>query len=50
MNISEIKEKIIEGNKLALRRLIEKKKKEDSYIVVSEKGKVVKLKAKNIRL
>lgn len=50
METSEIKAKIIEGNRLALKKLVEQKKKEDSFLVVSEKGKVVKVSAKNIKL
>lgn len=50
METATIKAKIIEGNKLALKRLVEKKKQEDSFLVVSEKGKVVKVNAKNIKL
>jgi hypothetical protein len=50
MKPSEIKSKIIEGNKPALKCLIEKKKKEDFFIIVSNKGKVTKLMATDIKL
>lgn len=50
MQASEIRNKIIEGNKLALKRLIEKKKKENSFIIISNKGKVEKVYAWNIQL
>lgn len=50
MQASEIRNKIIEGNKLALKRLIEKKKKENSYLLISNKGKVEKVYARNIHL
>ncbi|WP_157576845.1 hypothetical protein [Asinibacterium sp. OR53] len=50
METTEIKAKIIEGNRLALKKLVEKKKKEGSFLLVSEKGKVVKVNAKDIKL
>lgn len=50
MHASEIRNKIIEGNKLALKRLVEKKKKENSFLIISNKGKVEKVNAWNIKL
>lgn len=50
IKISEIKSKVIEGNKLALKRLVEKKKKENSFLIFSDKGKIVKIQAKDIKL
>ena len=44
----DIKEKFLKGGKLAIERLIERKRKDNSYIVVSENGKVVKLNARDI--
>jgi len=49
MKASEIKSKIIEGNKLALLRLIEKKKKENSHLIISNNGKVEKVNARDIK-
>ena len=46
----EIREKFIKGGKLAIARLIDRKRRDNAYIVVSEKGKVVKLNAKDIKL
>ena len=48
MKQNDITEKILAGTQLAIQRLIEQKRKEDSYIVVSENGKVVKLWARDI--
>jgi len=50
MNTSDIKNKILQGSKLAIKRLIDRKKKEDSYLIVSDQGKVVKVKASNIKM
>ncbi len=44
----EIKDKILKGGKLAIERLIDRKRKDNACIVVSEKGKVVKLNAKDL--
>jgi hypothetical protein len=46
----EITSKILEGMKLAFERLIEEKKKENSFLVFSENGKVVKVYAKDIKI
>lgn len=42
----EIKDKVLKGGKLAIERLLDRKRKDNSYVVVSEKGKVVRLNAK----
>lgn len=49
-SLENIEKKIIEGTKLAIQRLIEKEKKEDGYLVFSDKGKVIKVKARDIKL
>ena len=46
----EIFTKFLEGTKLAIARLIERKKKEDGYLVISQNGKVVKVKAADIKI
>ena len=43
MTQTDIKDKVLKGGKLAIDRLIEKKRKDNSFIVVSENGKVVKV-------
>ncbi|WP_290795342.1 hypothetical protein [Flavihumibacter sp. UBA7668] len=48
MKTKEIKTKILEGNRLALNKLIAKKKKENSFLVFSQNGKVVKIYAKDL--
>ncbi len=50
MNRADLKEKILTGSKLAIKKLIEKKQQEDAYLIVSEKGKVIKVKARDIKL
>ena len=43
-------DKITEGVKLAIRRLIERTQKENGELVVSKNGKVVRIKARSIKL
>ena len=45
----KIFDKVTEGVKLAIERLIEKTKKEDGELVISRDGKIVKVKAKELR-
>jgi hypothetical protein len=49
MTQTEIKDKFLEGGKLAIERLLEKKRKDNSFIVVSDNGKVVRLDAKTLK-
>ena len=49
MKQNGIAEKVLKGTQLAIRRLTEQKRKDDSYLVVSENGKVVKLWARDIK-
>lgn len=44
-----LREKIIKGARLAVERLIEESKKNDDYLVFSEKGKIVKVKARKLK-
>ena len=46
---SELRDKLIAGTKLAFERLVEKAKKEDDYLVFSENGKVIKVKARSLK-
>lgn len=46
---SELRDKLIAGTKLAFDRLVEKAKKEDDYLVFSENGKVIKVKARSLK-
>ncbi len=48
MTQTEIKDKVLKGGKLAIERLLDRKRKDNSYVVVSEKGKVVRLNAKDL--
>ena len=50
MKTTDIKNKILQGGKLAIQRLVDRKKKENSYLIVSDHGKVVKVQATDIRL
>ena len=49
MTQTDIKDKVLKGGKLAIDRLIEKKRKNNSFIVVSENGKVVKVDASTLK-
>jgi hypothetical protein len=49
MKETDIKIKVLEGGKLAVDRLLEQKRKENSFVVVSKNGKVVRVNAKDIK-
>ena len=49
MTQADIKDKVLKGGKLAIERLLDKKRKDNSYVVVSDKGKVVKVNAKDLK-
>ncbi|MBK7311737.1 MAG: hypothetical protein IPI93_13425 [Sphingobacteriaceae bacterium] len=46
---SELREKLIAGTKLAFQRLVERAKLTDDYLIFSENGKVVKVKARSLK-
>ena len=46
---SILKEKFIRGANLAVERLIERTKKEDGYLVFSKDGKIVRIKARDLK-
>ena len=45
----QLVDKITEGVKLAIKRLIERTKKEDGELVVSRGGKIVRIKARDLK-
>ena len=45
---SELRDKIVAGTKLAIDRLVEKAKLNDDYLVFSENGKIVKVRARTL--
>ena len=47
--IKEIREKILKGIALAYERLVEQKKKDDGELVFSENGKIVRVKARDLK-
>ena len=49
MTQAEIRDKFLKGGKLAIERLLEKKREGNSFIVISDKGKVVTLDAKTLK-
>ncbi len=49
MKNTDIKDKVLKGGKLAIQRLLERKRKDNSYEVIPEEGKVVKLNVKDIK-
>jgi hypothetical protein len=50
MKTSDLKNKILEGSKLAIKRLVDRKRRENSYLIVSDHGRVVKIQATEIKL
>ena len=44
----QLLDKITEGVKLAIQRLIERTKKEDGELVISRDGKIVRVKARDL--
>lgn len=49
-NTNSLTDKIIKGVALSYTRLVEEAKKNDDYLVFSENGKIVKVKAREIKL
>jgi hypothetical protein len=49
MTQTDIKDKVLKGGKLAIERLLEKKYRDNSFVVISDNGKVVKLYAKALK-
>jgi len=47
--IDKTLDKITEGVKLSIQRLIERTKKEDGELVISKDGKVVRVKARDLK-
>lgn len=45
----QLLDKITEGVKLSIRRLIERTKKEDDELVFSKNGKIVRVKARDLK-
>jgi hypothetical protein len=50
MKVVDIKNKILEGSKIAIRKLIDKKRRDNSYLIISDEGRVVKIKATDIKI
>ena len=46
----QLAQKITEGVQLAIKRLIERTKKEDGELVVSRDGKIVRVKARDLKI
>jgi hypothetical protein len=45
-----LERKLMQGTRLAIKKLIEERKKENGYIIISDKnGKVVKIRASSIK-
>jgi hypothetical protein len=49
MTHTELKEKVLQGGKQAIQKLIEKKRKENGFLVISQHGKVIRIPAKDIK-
>jgi len=48
-NIKDLKDKILRGVELAFERLIVSKEKEDADLVFSSDGKIIKVKARDLK-
>jgi hypothetical protein len=46
---TELRDKIVAGVELAFKRLVEKAKANDDYLVFSENGKVIKVRARDLK-
>jgi hypothetical protein len=49
IDIFAIIDKVTQGAKLASKRLVESTKKEDGELVISKNGKIVKIKARELK-
>jgi hypothetical protein len=49
MTEEEIRDKVLKGCQLAIERLLEEKRKANGYIVISDNGKVIRVKASDIK-
>ena len=49
MTQTEIRDKFLKGGKIAIERLLEKKRRDNAFVVVSDKGKVVRVEAKKLK-
>jgi len=47
--VKEMRTKILQGIELSYNRLLSSKQKEDGELVISDKGKIVEVKAKNLK-
>lgn len=44
-----MEQKLMRGTRLAIKKLIEERKKEDGYLYFSKRGKVVKVRARDLK-
>lgn len=44
-----LREKILRGSQLSFQRLVERTKKEDGYLVISKNGKIVRVRARDLK-
>lgn len=50
VEVKEMEKRILDGVALAYQKLVEQKKKEDGELVFSQQGKIVKVKARDIKI
>ncbi|UYZ61789.1 hypothetical protein [Hymenobacter weizhouensis] len=50
MTHTEIRDKVVAGGQLAIQRLLDRKRRDNGYVVVSQNGKVVRVLAADIKL
>jgi len=44
-----LREKILKGTQISFQRLLERTEKEDGYLVISKDGKIVRIKASDLK-
>ena len=49
MTQTEIRDNFLKGGKIAIERLLEKKRRDNAFVVISDKGKVVRVEAKTLK-
>lgn len=49
MKHAEIRDKILKGGELAIQRLLDRKKRDNAYVVVSQNGKIIRVAAKDLK-
>lgn len=49
VSVKSLREKLLKGTRITIKKLIEERKKENGYLIVSKNGKVTKVRARSIK-